>query len=326
MIHAEFIAFHVAYHYDADMKSLVAALAISTLSVLPTTAAAADTESTGSLNLVAMGDSYGSGTGAGNYEPGTEGGCFRSANSYSSVIVEELRQRGKQVNFTNVTCSGSAIRTLREPFKGEPPQFDALKRNTNVVMLSIGTGDIDFAGFGGLCIQADCSGAPATTIRGLLPAMGEKLTALLIDIKARSPRAKIVLTGYGQQVTPGANAEGVPLDPICDSQVFSAQERVEGNQVARELDATLKKAAWVAKAKGVNVRFISPYVNSADLRPEFEGHSLCQAKPPFYRGFDALAPGQEGIDAVLHLNQPGQAAVADLIQRKIPALAGPATL
>jgi hypothetical protein len=162
---------------------------------------------------IGLGDSYGSGTGAGNYEPGTEGGCFRSANSYSSVIVEELRQRGKQVNFTNVTCSGSAIRTLREPFNGEPPQFDALKRNTNVVMLSIGTGDIDFAGFGGLCIQADCSGAPATTIRGLLPAMGE-----------------------------------------------------------------------------------------------------------------ALAPGQEGIDAVLHLNQPGQAAVADLIQRKVPALAGPATL
>ncbi|WP_188188552.1 SGNH/GDSL hydrolase family protein [Nonomuraea sp. SYSU D8015] len=308
------------------MKSLLAVLTIGTLSVLPATAAAADAESTRSLNVVAMGDSYGSGTGAGDYEPGTEGGCFRSANSYSSVIVNELRQRGKQVNFTNVTCSGSAIRTLRESFKGEPPQFDALKHNTNVVMLSIGTGDIDFAGFGGLCIQADCSGAPAAAIRDLLPGMGEKLKALLIDIKARSPRAKIVLTGYGQQVTPGENAQGVPLDPICDSQVFSAQERLEGNQVARELDATLKNATWAAKTQGVNVRFVSPYVNSVNLRPEFEGHSLCQAEPPFYRGFDALAPGQEGIDAVLHLNQQGQAAMADLVQRKIPFLAGPATL
>ncbi|MFI7701686.1 SGNH/GDSL hydrolase family protein [Nonomuraea sp. NPDC049480] len=307
------------------MKSLLAALTIGTLSVLPATAVA-ETKSHTSLNLVAMGDSYGSGTGAGNYEPGTEGVCFRSANSYSSVIADELRRRGKQVNFTNVTCSGSAISTLRQSFKGEPPQFDALKRNTNVVMLSIGTGDIDFAGFGGLCIQADCSGAPATTIRGLLPAMGEKLTALLIDIKTRSPRAKIILTGYGQQVTPGENAEGVTLDPICDSQVFTAQERVEGNQIARELDATLRNATKAAKAQGVNVRFVSPYMNSVDLRPEFEGHSLCQAEPPFYRGFDALAPGQEGIDAVLHLNQQGQAAMADLIQRKIPALSGPATL
>ncbi|WP_219471978.1 SGNH/GDSL hydrolase family protein [Nonomuraea rhizosphaerae] len=301
------------------MKSLLVALSIGTLSVLPVTAAAADTESTASLNLVALGDSYGSGTGAGDYEPGTEGTCFRSANSYASVIAEGLRQRGKRVKFTNVTCSGSAIGTLRESFKGEPPQLNALKRNTDIVTLSIGTGDINFAGFGGLCIQADCSGAPATAIRGLLPAMGEKLTALLVDIKARSPRAKIVLTGYGQQVTPDENAEGVPLDPICESQVFTAQERVEGNQVARELDATLKKAAKAAFVRGVNIRFVSPYANSADLRPEFEGHSLCQDEPPFYRGFDALAPGQEGIDAVLHLNQQGQAALADLVARRIRA-------
>ena len=310
------------------MKSLLAALTVGTVSALSTTvAASADSIAfTTSLNVVAMGDSYGSGTGAGDYEPGTAGGCFRSANSYSSVIVDKLRQRGKRVKFTNVTCSGSAIRTLRESFKGEPPQFDALKRDTKVVLLSIGTGDIDFAGFGGLCIQADCSGAPATAIKGLLPAMGENLKTLLIDIKARSPRAKIVLTGYGQQVTPNENAEGVPLDPICDSQVFSAQERVEGNQVARELDATLRNAAKTARARGVNVLFASPYVNSVDLRPEFEGHSLCQSEPPFYRGFDALAPGQEGIDAVLHLNRQGQAAMADLIQRKIPVLATLASL
>jgi hypothetical protein len=40
----------------------------------------------------------------------------------------------------------------------------------------------------------------------------------------------------------------------------------------------------------------------------------------------ALAPGQEGIDAVLHLNQQGQAAMADLVQRRIPVLATPASL
>ncbi|MEU6722047.1 SGNH/GDSL hydrolase family protein [Nonomuraea sp. NPDC046802] len=311
--------------YDCDMRSFLAAVAIGTLSVLSTTATAS-AESITSLNVVAMGDSYGSGTGAGDYEPGTEGSCFRSANSSSVVTVDKLRKQGKRVNFTNVTCSGSAITTLRESFKGEPPQFDALKRDTNVVMLSIGTNDIDFAEFGGLCIQADCSGAPATAIRELLPAMGESLKTLLSDIKARSPRATIVLTGYGQQVTRGENAGGVPLDPICDSQVFSAQERVDGNQVSRDIDVTLRNAARAAKARGIDVRFLSPYVNSVDLRPEFEGHSLCQSQPPFYRGFDALAPGQEGNDAVLHLNRQGQAAMADLIQRKIPALSASASL
>ncbi|MFC4011023.1 SGNH/GDSL hydrolase family protein [Nonomuraea purpurea] len=307
------------------MRSFLAAFAIGTLSVLSTTGTA-HAESITSLNVVAMGDSYGSGTGAGDYEPGTEGSCFRSANSYSEVTVGKLREQGKRVKFTNVTCSGSAITTLKESFKGEPPQFDALKRDTNVVMLSIGTNDIEFAAFGGLCIQADCSGAPATAIRELLPAMGENLKTLLSDIKTRSPRATIVLTGYGQQVAPGENAGGVPLDPICDSQVFTPQERVDGNQVSKELDATLRNATKAAQARGIDVRFFSPYVNSVDLRPEFEGHSLCQAEPPFYRGFDALAPGQEGNDAVLHLNKQGQAALADLLQRKVPALSVPASL
>ncbi|HEU5121452.1 MAG TPA: hypothetical protein VFT59_01290 [Candidatus Saccharimonadales bacterium] len=42
---------------------------------------------------------------------------------------------------------------------------------------------------------------------------------------------------------------------------------------------------------------------------------------PFYRGFDALAPGQEGSDAILHLNQPGHAALYQLTRHAV-GLAG----
>ena len=297
-------------------------LAIGALGVLTAPVAVAATSSSASLNVVAMGDSYGSGTGAGDYQPGTEGTCYRSGNSYSSVIVDTLRQSGKQVKFTNVTCSGAAIRTLGQTFKDQPPQLDALRRDTNVVMLSIGTTDVDFAGYGGVCIQADCTGAPTKAILSRLPGMGKALSSLLTDIKARSPHAKIVVTGYGRQVTRGENATDVPLDPICDSQVFSDEERVEGNNVSSALDVTLRLATLAAKAHRVDVQFVSPYTNSVNLQPEFAGHSLCESAPQFYRGFDALAPGQEGPDAVLHLNQPGQAAMADLIQRKVPVLAG----
>jgi hypothetical protein len=106
--------------------------------------------------------------------------------------------------------------------------------------------------------------------------------------------------------------------------VFSDEERVEGNNVSSALDVTLRLATLAAKAHRVDVQFVSPYTNSVNLQPEFAGHSLCESAPQFYRGFDALAPGQEGPDAVLHLNQPGQAAMADLIQRKVPVLAGSA--
>ncbi|MEV5414073.1 SGNH/GDSL hydrolase family protein [Thermopolyspora sp. NPDC052614] len=267
-----------------------------------------------------MGDSFGSGTGAGDYQEGTAGNCFRSANSYSEVVVKKLRERGRRVNFTNVTCSGSAISTLRQSFKGESPQFDALKWGTDLVLLSIGGTDIGFAGYGGVCIQADCSGEPTRAILDAMPQMGENLTTLLRDIQERSPRAKIILTGYGRPLTAGPNAEGVQHDPICDPAVFTPEERRQGNTVLERVDATLRSAADAARAQDVNVDFVSPFIDSVRLQPSFEGHALCESGAPFYRGLDAL--GQEGPEAILHLNRAGQAALADLVRRNVPPSLG----
>jgi lysophospholipase L1-like esterase len=274
-------------------------------------AAPAQAETTKQLNIVALGDSYGSGTGAGDYldGTGTVHGCYRSANSYSETLVNRLRDAGKQVSFKNVTCSGAATADLRQDFKNEPPQLNALTRNTNVVFLSIGTNDIEFAAYGGLCIAADCTGTPTQDELAKLPTMSENVATLLGDIKTRSPRAKIIMTGYGQQLTPNENAPGITLDPICAPEYFTTQERIEGNQVAKAIDATLRKTAHQAKTK-----FVSPYANSTDLNPSFAGHSLCESTTPYYRGFEALAPGQEGSDAILHLNKTGQTELANLIE------------
>jgi lysophospholipase L1-like esterase len=267
------------------------------------------------LNVIALGDSYGSGTGAGDYLDGTgvADGCWRSANSYSENLVAGLRESGRQVNFTNVTCSGASTATMSQTFKGEPPQLDALTRRTNVVFLSVGTSDVDFAGYGLQCVAGDCSGQVTQDQLAKLPAMGQNVSALLGEVRTRSPRAEIVMTGYGSQLTAGENAPDVPLDALCDPGFFSAQERVEGNQVASGIDATLRQAA-----RRAHVTYVSPYLrNSAGLHPAFAGRSLCQSAEPYYRGFDALAPGQEGVEAVLHLNQAGQTALAGLVQRKL---------
>lgn len=293
----------------AAASFLAAALAVSG-AVLGAAPAQAGT----SLNIVAMGDSYGSGTGAGDYLGGTgvANGCWRSANSYSETLVVRLRAVGLPVSFANVTCSGASTADLRQPFKGEPPQLDALRRNTHVVFLSVGTSDIDFAGYGLLCIAGDCSGAPSQAEIAELPAMGRNVAALLGEIKARSPWAKVVMTGYGSQLTAGENAPGVTLDALCDPGFFSSQERIDGNQVAVALDATLRQTARQAHAT-----YVSPFRKSGSLQPSFAGRSLCETTAPYYRGFDALAPGQEGPEAVLHLNREGQAALADLIVRKV---------
>ncbi|MFI6095977.1 SGNH/GDSL hydrolase family protein [Lentzea sp. NPDC051213] len=257
-----------------------------------------------------LGDSYASGTGAGAYQDGTAGNCWRSNNSYGEVVAARLRAAGGLGSFANVSCSGAATADLSRPFKDRPAQLDALKRDTSLVLLTVGTNDIDYATYGGMCLQADCTGAPTEAILARLPQMGSNVTALLTEIDKRSPDARIVLVGYGRQVSTSDNPPGAPLDPVCGAGILTAAERREGNKVADGLDATLKSAVTAAHRKGISVTYASPF-----SKPEtFAGHALCEAGTPFLRGFDALAPGQEGPEAVFHPNQQGQAALATLVR------------
>jgi lysophospholipase L1-like esterase len=270
------------------------------------------------LQVTAIGDSYASGVGAGDYEPGTTGVCWRSANSASTLVAAKLRQStGRKVTFTNRTCSGAAIKDLSEPFKGEPAQLDSLTPGTDLVLLTIGTNDVEFAEFGGLCLQADCAGTPTQAELRKMPALVRDLIGLLRTIHARSPRATVVLSGYGQQLSTRPNAQGVTLDPICAAGVITDDERRDGNTVSAAIDLSLRAAVLAVGLHGVRTDFVSPYAWPGQVRPEFANHSLCQSGAPFYRGFDALAPGQEGSEAVFHLNQPGQATMATLVEREL---------
>ncbi|MCE7002590.1 SGNH/GDSL hydrolase family protein [Kibdelosporangium philippinense] len=293
--------------------AVVAGVVVSTL-------AAPQASATGNvMNVVALGDSSASGAGAGDYldGTGTPGGCWRSANSYSANLVPHLRANGRTVNFTNVTCSGAEIPDLRQQFKGQPPQLDSLKKDTNVVFLTVGANDIALADYGGLCIQAACEGAPTDAVLQRMDALGKSMIGLLSEIGKRSPYAKVVVTGYGRQMIPGENAPNVPLDPICGPGIITTPEREGGSTIATKLDATLRLATVVSRWNRVNSVYVSQFAKPGELTPEFSGHSLCEANVPYYRGFDALAPGQEGPEAVLHLNKPGHATLAALIKRKL---------
>ncbi|MFD4676410.1 SGNH/GDSL hydrolase family protein [Lentzea sp. NPDC058450] len=263
-----------------------------------------------STSLVVMGDSYASGTGAGSYQDGTAGTCWRSTNSYGEQVAARLRTQGRLGSFTNVSCSGVETQELATTFKGQPSQYEALKRKTDVVLLTIGTNNLKYAQFGGLCIQSDCTGAPTEAMLAKLPQMGSDVTGVLTEIKKRSPHARIVLVGYGRQVSTKANPAGATLDPVCGDGILTTEERAQGNKVADGIDTTLRAAASKARYKGVNVSYVSPF----SAPGTFNGHALCESGTPFLRGFDALAPGQEGQEAVFHPNQQGQTALASLVR------------
>lgn len=302
------------------IRRVIAALAAASL-LLPVTSVAAQAVTPTSLSVVALGDSYASGTGAGNYYPGTEGACWRSKNSYSELAVQELVSGGAQVTFANVTCSGATIDDLRRTYKNEPPQLNALTSSTRLVFLTIGGNDIGFGTYAGTCLNGNCVGAPTEDVVKRLPGMQQNLRRLLGEIKVRSPHARIVLVGYGRPVTPGRNATNPPpVDPICGSQVLTDGERLSAAGVSSGLDLTLRLTVETANSR--EVKYVSPFAaNSVVLQPSFRQHSLCEAAQPFYRGFDALAPGQEGFDAVLHLNQLGQTTLYQLVRSAV-SLAG----
>ncbi|WP_168200709.1 SGNH/GDSL hydrolase family protein [Allokutzneria sp. NRRL B-24872] len=268
------------------------------------------------VRAVVLGDSTASGTGAGDYRDGTARTCWRSANSYGEVAAAKLRAGGRDVELRSVACSGAAIDDVRRPFKNEPAQLEALQPETDLVLLTLGANDVGYAEFGTLCITGDCS-TSGNTVTDQLPAMSDNLFRLFTEIKAKSPTAKIIAVAYGSQLARGHNSL-TALDPVCAPLVFTGAERVEGNKVASALDAALRATVAKARESGVDASFVSPYeADSVTVGKAFAGHSQCEAGAPYYRGFDALLPTQEGREAVLHLNKTGQSVLGGLVAASI---------
>src|SRR5262245_39518762 len=91
--------------------------------------------------------------------------------------------------------------------------------------------------------------------------------------------------------------------PRCAPGLVSGPEWAGGATIASALDLWLRFATFIARFHWVKAVYVSEFATPTNLIPEFAGHSLCEARVPFYRGFDALTPGQEGAEAVLHLNK-----------------------
>jgi lysophospholipase L1-like esterase len=315
-------------YVKSKFAAFFAALLMGLMLVTPAQASAAQA----AAHIVALGDSYGAGTGAGDYEPGTEDTCWRSAHSVAEEVVGQLTAEGFPVDFDNVACAGATIDDLRRPYHGVV-QLNALRRDTLLVFLTIGGNDIGFGDVVSQCLapNASCTNGAIEGARSKLLGMGKNLHKLLKQIKARSPQAKIVLLGYGQPMTAGPNAAGVPneyLDPICAPQYFDQNERREGARLSADLDLTLRLTVVAAQyTDGVEATFISPYDYSrvGGLDSRFAGHSLCEAPVPqqFYRGFDVFAPppvgDAAGQSAVLHMNRAGYELLAELVITEAPS-------
>jgi lysophospholipase L1-like esterase len=209
---------------------------------------------------VAMGDSYSSGSGAGNY---SDLRCTRSRNAYPAKWAEA----NAPSEFSFVACGGATIPDV------EGAQLQALDPGTSLVSISIGGNDAGFASTMLSCrysTESACRSAlerGATFVRDQLPG---RLDSLYGAIKSRAPQAKVVVVGYPYLYREG----GLCLGGL------SAAKRTMINDGSDLLNGVIADRAGAA-----GFAF-------ADARPTFAGHEICTTDP--WISSSAIHPTAEG--------------------------------
>lgn len=276
--------------------AMVAVLALAAGLLAP---AAADAGRRAPATYVALGDSYGSGP---LIPAQVDGGCQRSSNNYASLLAERL---GLQL--TDATCTGARTHNMTAPQHADawptpnPPQFDRLDRDTDLVTLHIGGNDIGFVD-----IALACGRAALTAVRcedhfspdgtdildQAIAATAPKIDGVLDGIRSRSPHARVLVLGYPSIFRHGEQAS-------CPAMGYGEDDARYLRDVEEKLNAMI---ARVAKQNGAE--YVDTYGPSA-------GRTACDL--PGFRWVEPLVPVQPAMP--IHPNLNGMRGVTDLLEQ-----------
>jgi lysophospholipase L1-like esterase len=228
-------------------------------------------EAASSVQYVALGDSYSSGLGAGDYIS-SSGSCDRSAKAYP----EQWADANAPDSFVSVACAGATTADVISS------QVSALSASTTVVSITIGGNDAGFSSVMETCVlswTSTCVNAVSNAeafITNQLPAL---LDTTLQTIRAHAPAAKIVVLGYPELYDLSKSSTCIGL---------STRDRTALNGGADALDQALYQAAMAN-----NDTF-------ADVRGRFAGHEICDSGS-WLNSVDIFA-----ISSSYHPNASGQ--------------------
>lgn len=258
-------------------------------------------------DYLTLGDSYISGEGAFDYEPGTDrddNKCHVSLLAYSNLLGHDLGYN----SYHSVACSGaktddvidtssaylgqaspktkisnrvdSQVHTILSNFQpGYIDQLDFVSQyQPKVITLSVGGNDMGFSDIIKKCIApGSCYGSyedRLELVREINRSVFPKLVNTYQQIKTTgAPDARIYVVGYPQIAKPGGNcADNVHLD--ADEVTFSTQ-------LISYLDNIVQAAA--ARAGVVYV----------DTQNSLDGHRLCESASKYTAGVNGLSAGND---------------------------------
>jgi lysophospholipase L1-like esterase len=202
-------------------------------------------------HYVAMGSSYGAGFFIQPQEPGNPGGCGRSEIDYPHLVAAKLH-----LQLDDVTCGGATTaNALTTPQGANPPQIDAVTAQTRLVTMTIGGNDVNYVATAIECgsQNATCATAANTAqIDAAFRALPDSLTQLIQAIRAKAPKAAIVLVTYVRLVPPTPCA-ALAYTPAATRLVGSIGQRLEH--------------VFVSVAKADHIRLVDPYAIGAKHGP-----------------------------------------------------------
>jgi lysophospholipase L1-like esterase len=255
--------------------------------------------------VVALGDSYTAGALLPLDPLAAPPGCLRSAKAYPALVAAALH-----APLTDAACTSAGVKNMTQPqqtYLGgtNPAQLTALAPNDSVVLLTLGGDDIGFLNVLQECVKLSFTapwGSPCEAhytqggsdqLAASVAAEAPKITAALTAIRARVPRARIVLVGYPDLFPQSGGCW--PEVPITNGDVAY----LRGIEVA----ANTMLAADAATAGATFVDTYQPTV----------GHDFCQGESA--RDVEGLIPGSAALP--FHPNARGQAAIAAAVLSKL---------
>jgi hypothetical protein len=246
-------------------------------------------------NWAGLGDSYAAGPLIPNQQLNPLG-CLRSDRNFAHLAAASLGR-----SLADVSCSGAKTDDMTAPQDvtpgpPNPPQFNALTADTQIVTLQIGGNVIGFTSILQNCATANPFAHPCRdkyvvngrdTLADKIAATAPKIAAVLQGIHARSPNARVFVINYAA-ILPETGSGCWPQVPIG----FTDVPYLRG--VEKNLNAML---AQQAAANGA--RIVDDYTASI-------GRDACKSSST--RWVEPLVPGNAA--APFHPNARGEAGVA----------------
>ncbi|MFF8609410.1 SGNH/GDSL hydrolase family protein [Streptomyces sp. NPDC015346] len=210
-----------------------------------TGAGTAQAAETAALDYVALGDSYSSGVGAGNYDSAS-GNCKRSTRAFPVLWANA----NSPSSFAFTACSGARTGDVTSG------QLGPLSAATDLVSITVGGNDAGFADVMTTCVlqsEAACIERVNQAKAYVDTTLPGKLDAVYSAIRSKAPNARVVVLGYPRFYKIGGS---------CVAGLSENERRAINGGSDHLNTATAKRAADHGYTFGSVV-------------PAFTGHEIC---------------------------------------------------